>query len=174
MNHFGAPTPCFKARLKFGCSRNWLAAIANKMALPLGAIAATVAILLATTVESAPQKYQREYSPPTAAILAWGQPSRVAVVDRTHVNSRFCSSDDNEIDVGDDSWTPAAFRAFHEMRAGRPQSPSNQCIEEYDDGDNGEGPFRGIGRRLDALLPWLALCGHCFVWRFGKPCPSPS
>ena len=51
--------------------------------------------------------------------------------------------------VVDESWTPAAFRAFHEMRAGRPLS--TVVLEEAEEEQQNGGPLRGV-RRLASRL----------------------
>lgn len=51
----------------------------------------------------------------------------------------------------DDSWTHAAFKAFHEMRAGRPLSTLVLDEEEEDEEQNEQGPLVAV-RRLASRL----------------------
>lgn len=53
--------------------------------------------------------------------------------------------------VVDDSWTHAAFRAFHEMRAGRPLSTLVLDEEDEEEEQDEQGPLRGV-RRLASRL----------------------
>lgn len=53
--------------------------------------------------------------------------------------------------VVDDSWTHAAFRAFHEMRAGRPLSTLVVGEEDEEEEQDEQGPLSGV-RRLASRL----------------------
>lgn len=53
--------------------------------------------------------------------------------------------------VVDDSWTHAAFKAFHEMRAGQPLSTLVLDEEEEEEEQNEQGPLVAV-RRLASRL----------------------
>lgn len=120
--------------------------------------------------------YHRQRRRPVAAeVLAWGSRgkhddnvvgaaargsslARQRVMDPKTSDSLGSMRSKSEVVVDDGSWTHSAFRAFHEMRAGRPQS------DAHSEGDNEEeplgeditstagGPLRRVGR-LTSRIP---------------------
>lgn len=104
---------------------------------PLSDKIVVFAILIATS-QGIIVKQERRYP---AAILGWGRRrSRGTPADRSHVDLPLCPLEDEfgAVSEVDESWTQAAFRDFHEMRAGR--LPAEQATTR-----NGEQPLRFSG-----------------------------
>lgn len=102
-------------------------------------------------------------------VLAWGswdqKRSQDQVTPRLSGNAKALSDETRvaaaryQQPVLDSSWTHAAFRAFHEMRAGCPPSSAVDGDREVQDeagGGGGKGPLAGV-RRLSSNLPRCAV-----------------
>lgn len=133
------------------------------------AVVVMMAVLLSTPLavamdgkgkgSSLPRLQQQERRPVAAGVLAWGQRrlnnSNQVKLDPKHPlgtrspegsEEKYESYPDDQ--VVDASWTHAAFRAFHEMRAGRPLSAE---IEEVAEEDDHAGPLGGVVRLATRL-----------------------
>lgn len=98
-------------------------------------------------------------------VVAWGHRRSRGTTDRiqqqhTDNDGRgFTSYDGDDIDAGSDgggwmdpSWTHAAFRAFHELRAGRPQQTYVEDVSEDVTRGAEDGPGRRLQRQLSSLM----------------------
>ncbi len=133
-----------------------------------------IAVATATTSATATSQRRRPAAATAAGTaaarspaLAWGwwdrkQRSQDQVSPRVPGAARALSDERRAVAAGsqqevlDSSWTHAAFRAFHEMRAGRPP-PSESDGGDRDElgetgGGSGGGPW-AVARRLALNLP---------------------
>lgn len=105
---------------------------------------------------------QLRQRPITAAnkVLAWGGQQRRQTDNTNQIQFEADLTTRPSLDeaaypkakAADGSWTHAAFRAFHEMRAGRPPQSAFDQVDEVDDA----GPLAGF-RRLTAGLNRYAI-----------------
>lgn len=127
----------------------------------LAAAAATVVVSASVDVDRTrpqqPQNTHRQRQQPVATrLLAWGQHrsrGRDATdSNRNPIRARRPTWEEEARAAAapaeaDGSWTHAAFRAFHELRAGLPASAAVGEEVGEDDGRGGTtGPFEGVRR----------------------------
>lgn len=97
---------------------------------------------------------ERNHRYPAAVFARGKRKSRSTSADRSHVDARFGSLGDSpgsgvERDV---SWTHAAFRSFHEMRAGRLPPVQVAAFEGDSVVQVDHGQFRDVVRKFTSMV----------------------